>query len=684
MSLARATLLALAALAPCLGGCGKVPLSDVGATFTLADLTWFEEEQTLFLFWEVQAQQGLGPESVIEVRWTTDQGEQDWVAVQDLPAVHTHLAADCGTWSLCGSTSLALAERPRDLGLRLRYHRDGELALEVDPSFQLVAAGPSWVSRSLLVYGVFDQSNQWVQWRARHAFPSLRNEEVEALGLRRTFRIEDQAHGAAELASASNPYGYGVACPGGFLAMDLPAVQTQDRAAFNEQALPAEASASPVICAAATVTDATGSFTTGAIARKNPEVEPAFSLLRSPVRDAVQVPFLLAPCDREISAEHLAMQRQRLQVEDLEITCIDQWDQAGFADHLAGLFAAQIEATRALGSDMVLVVGLHRDEAGVPEVVEQALARVVPPERDKTSPRVAGAFVFDSLVRAVGDELSPTTLWCPASAWSEQISTMGCAVLLDEATLELGPLTIGALPVLPSREQYLDFLETWPEGYAGQVDTLTMRAPEFSATSQHLDLGEYGAVTFLDGEAVDAQPWEAFSWCPPEEGAPVLFRSPFMQTDAFLAAVAQACEDGQLSEEVCLVAEQGMLPLDWLAPWHNSNPEARYELGLYWDFPFLLRMDYTTWAAGSVSAFGLSIPFGLAEPGQTWLGSQTWQAESFDLSEEITRCSRFCDHPTFDSAGVYNVTAPFRETYPTSCYQPRTPAPGDGGFPDDP
>ncbi|MCK6506935.1 hypothetical protein L6R53_26785 [Myxococcota bacterium] len=684
MSRDRAALRALAPLLLGLWACGKVPLSDVGASFAFAEFTWFEEEQTLFLFWEVNALQGLGPDSVIEARWTTDQGEQDWVAVGDLPSVHTHLAADCGRNSLCGSTSVALVERPRDLGLRLRYHRDGELALEAHPGFQPVAAGPPWASRSLLVYGVFDQANQWVQWRARHNFPSLRNEEVQALGLRRHFEVEDQRHGAAGLATDTNPYGYGVACPDDFAPMDLPAVQTEERAVFNQAPLPTEAAASAVVCAAATVTDATGSFTTGAVARKNPEVEPAFSSLRSPVHDTVVVPFLLAPCDREISAEHLAMQRQRLQMEDLEPTCIDQWDQDGFAERLASRFAQEIEATRALGSDMVLVVGLHRDDEGVAEVVEQALALVVPPERDKTSPRVAGAFVFDSLVRAVADELAPTTLWCPASAWSERVSTVGCAVLPDEATLELGPLTIGALPVLPSREQYLDFLETWPEGYAGQVDALTLRAPEFSATSQHVDLGEYGAVTFLDGEAVDAEPTQAFSWCPSAEAAPVLFRSPFMQTQAFQDAVSQACEDGQLSEEECLVAEQGMLTLDWLAPWHNANPEARYELGLYWDFPFLLRMDYTTWAAGSVSAFGLSIPFGLAEPGQTWLGTQTWLAESFDLSEVVTRCSRYCDHPTFDAAGVYNVTAPFRETYVSSCYGPTYPAPGDGGFPDDP
>lgn len=664
--------------------CSKVPISDVGAAFALADATWFQEEQTLFVFWEVQAEQGLGDQSVVEIQWRTDSGGQDWTDVLALPAVHRHLAVDCGDQALCGSTSLDLPERPRDLALRMRYHRDGELSLAAETSFQVVQPGPPWHSRSLQIYGVFDQSNEWVQWRARHSFPNLRNEEVQELGLRREFTITDQRHGTADLATTAPPYGYGATCPETFVAMDLPALTTDARAAFNSQALPQDAAASASVCAQATVTDATGTFSTGALARKNPEVEPAFSLLRSPVGQARRVSFFLAPCDREISPEHEAMQRQRLQVEGLATTCIDDWDQDGFAQSLASRFSSEIEATRAEGEDMVLVVGLHRDEEGVAEVVEQALALVVPEERDKTSPRVAGAFVFDSLVHSVADELSPSTLWCPSSAWSDRISTMGCAVLPDEATLELGPLTVGALPILPSREQYLDFLETWPEGYAGQVDAVSMLAPEFSATSDHADLGAYGAVTFLDGEAVDATPPEAFSWCAPEVALPVAFRSPFTQSRDFLLLVEQACANGELPEDVCFLAQEGLLPLEWLPTWHNQLPEASYELGLYWDFPFLLRMDYTTYAAGSVSAFGLSIPFGLAETGETWLGTQTWLTESFDLSDTLTRCSRFCDHPTFDSAGVYNVGSLFRESYETSCYLPSHPAPGDPGFPDDP
>ena len=35
--------------------CDKVPIVDVNAGFVLADVSWFEQEQTMFLFYQVNA-----------------------------------------------------------------------------------------------------------------------------------------------------------------------------------------------------------------------------------------------------------------------------------------------------------------------------------------------------------------------------------------------------------------------------------------------------------------------------------------------------------------------------------------------------------------------------------------------------------------------------------------------------
>ena len=48
-----------------LGSCQKVPIVDIQARFTLADLSWFAAEQTMFVFYELSAEQGIGPESQV-------------------------------------------------------------------------------------------------------------------------------------------------------------------------------------------------------------------------------------------------------------------------------------------------------------------------------------------------------------------------------------------------------------------------------------------------------------------------------------------------------------------------------------------------------------------------------------------------------------------------------------------
>ena len=684
-------LAALALLAAGAASCGKVPIHDVYAEFLLADASWFAEEDTLFIFYDVTAEQGLGDPSVIEITYATDDERINWTPVSDFTTVHPHLPVDCGTTSLCGSTSLHVAGEPREVGVRLRYHRDGELALEADTVFNVVGPGDPDSNRSFVVYGVFDETNQRVQWRGRHQLPTLRNKQAQDLGLRRWFQVEDQVTGTEALTSSSDPYGYGARCPSDFEATDLEVVETVERAVWNDADLPLTASTHAAVCAQSTVLDANGTYTTGAVARKNPEVRPAFPVLRSPIHDATPVRFFLAPCERTISAEHEAMQRQRLQMEDVETTCIDDWDDAGFVDHLIVAFTDAIEAERDSGEDMVLVIGLHQDDDDVATVVEEALAAIVPDERHRSSPRLAGAFVFDSDIRGLEDDtLAPSTLWCPASILALETgdfpdaSTRTCAIAPDNPSIDLGPFSFGTLPILPPRDQYLDFIDTWSDAQAGEVLSLSYRTPEFSVTSAHADIGEYGVATFFDDEQISVGDDDAFSYCVGDDPYIFVFRSEIMQSDAFIDAITEQCATEEIDETLCAVATQGLLPLDFLGEWHALFGEENYDLGLFWDFPFLLHMEYEAVAAGNVSAFGFSVPFGLAADGESYLGTEMWTTDEFPLDELLTQCTRFCDHPTFDSAGVYHVTDNFDETYPSACYLPRYPELDDSGFPRDP
>ncbi len=676
----------LAAVGP---SCGKVPLVAVNAQFLVADAAWFAEEHTLFLFHQVEAEQGLGDPSVIEITYTTDSERVDWTPLSDLTMVHTHLPIDCGTHSLCGSASIEVPEEPRDVGIRLRYHRDGELALEPQIAFNVVGPGPPHTRRSLLVYGVFNETNDQIQWRARHQFPTVRNEQASELGLRRDFWVADPVVADNLTGFSTNPYGYGFDCPLPQVpGLEQAEVFTDTRAVFHPDPLPAHAGPSPYVCGQATVTDAIGTFTTGAIAQKNPEVRPAFPLLRSTLRDATPLPFFLGPCDREISEEHEAMQRQRLQLGDTPTTCTDRWDSPTFVDELTVLFRDAAEAARPAGNDMVLTIAVHQDEAGVADVVEQALARLLPNERHRSSPRLAGAFVLDSTIRGLSrEELEPVTLWCPSTLPIDDlpdVSSRSCAILPDNFDLQLGPLSVATLPILPSRDQYLDYIDTYSVNRAGEVNDLAYRTPEFPTTADHVDLGEFGVVTFLNGEQINATPSDAFSYCESDELQPFVFRTDLLQDPRVLDILGEDCTDAGLPPEVCGAAAFGLLPLEFLPDWHDAFGETTYELGVFWEFPFLLQMEYQVAQAGALTAFGFSVPFGVNETAEAFYGAETWSADSFDLSELLTQCDRFCDHPTFDGAGVYHVTDPFDVTYRRTCYLPDYPQPGDGGFPLDP
>jgi hypothetical protein len=125
-------------------------------------------------------------------------------------------------------------------------------------------------------------------------------------------------------------------------------------------------------------------------------------------------------------------------------------------------------------------------------------------------------------------------------------------------------------------------------------------------------------------------------------------------------------------------------PLELLPETHQGRPQSPYALGLLWDFPFLLRLQYEVIIAGAASALSLTVPFGISSSDQAYYGTELWQGGEFPLGDTLSQCTRFCDHPTFDSAGVYNVGASFRRAYGRQCYRPRYPALGDGGFPLDP
>ena len=112
----------------------------------------------------------------------------------------------------------------------------------------------------------------------------------------------------------------------------------------------------------------------------------------------------------------------------------------------------------------------------------------------------------------------------------------------------------------------------------------------------------YGVATFPNGELISADEDDAFSYCAGDESYVFLFRSQTLQNAAFQAALAEQCAEGAVDATFCAYATLGVLPIQLLPLWHGSFPEENYDLGLAWDFPFLLRMEYQASVAGAVTA----------------------------------------------------------------------------------
>lgn len=668
--------------------CGKVPLDDINAAFVLADVTWFEAEQTLFVFYRVAAEQGMGDQTQIELAYRTDDEVVPFTPLPELVPVHTHVAVDCGVNARCGSWSLHVPLVPRDARLQLRYHRDGEVVLPAPTTLNVVdaSAAPN-KNRSLVVYGVFDETNSHVQWRARHVFPFVRNEEATALGLRRQFEVRDMRFGAdipEAFADLDNPYGYGdgraLSRYQAFTALDWQTVATEERAIFSPEALPVsvEAAEAAIVASTSTVTDATatGAFEAIALARKNPEVSPAYPQLRSPITRNAVIPFFLQQCNVEdLNTLHTRTQRQRLLLpDDAPVICVDNYTDDSFVDDLAQQFRAAIDDKRLDGDDMVLVFALHHyDRSGaLAAAVQRALALVLPAEAQMSSPRCSGALVYDSFGESVADPaVARLTLWCPANLGDdleqiEDASMRSCPLLPNTPDIQLGPFRFNSLPILPTRAQLLTFVDRYSEAQAGRVLSLRFQAPQRTTTSRDVPVGAFGVATFFNEETLTVQAEQSFSFCQPSD------------EDAALDVGAVVFQG--LGTDV----DPTVRPLAELPAFHLEYPDADVALGVLWDFPFLTRMRYESSLAGAATALDVTIPFGVADQTSSYLGAPMWDAEDFVIGDALLRCARFCGHPTFDSAGIYQVQQPFDEVYLGLCYRPMFPTVNDGGFPSDP
>ena len=381
-------------------------------------------------------------------------------------------------------------------------------------------------------------------------------------------------------------------------------------------------------------------------------------MLRSPVEDATPIKFYLAPCQRTISASHARMQRQRLILEDIDTYCIDDWQTPDFVERLTRTLRDAVNAERRNGRDMVLAIALHRDESAIGDLVESAVGAVVTPELTRSTPVGRGICVRQlvpptgrRVIANVGLVVPDGTERRPCGHPSVR-RLGGVLCLARRSQPGARPFQFGVLPILPDRPSYLRFVDRYSEREAGNMKRLFYRVPAFTPTSRNINLLDFGVATFLNNEVFSAEAEDAFSYCGEGGLDRVVFRSRQLEDDVVRqqfcpadgtsplplpipepspepspgtqpgadAGSSPVTSDGGTAPVdnstaepgTCDLIQFGFIPIAALPTWHNTFPETLYELGVAWEFSFLIRLEFSSFLAGSVSAFSASVPFGVS------------------------------------------------------------------------
>ncbi|MDQ3233642.1 MAG: hypothetical protein M3Q07_17630, partial [Pseudobdellovibrionaceae bacterium] len=544
----------------------KVGLEQDPLRFVLAKAFWFEDESTFFLFYHIDNPQPFRTEGLLEM--SLNQGET-WQDVNTGTYVHPHESVDCGNQTLCGSLSIRWTQPLPSAQLRYRFHRDAELAESLVIPVVIVRKS-SPLRRSFYIYGVFDQTNVYVQWRGRHFFPGLSHEEAEAYGLRRPYRIT----GIRSQTNSSDPdrinpslYGSATVCAGTELNPDR---ISSDRGADSWLMAQVELSFAQA-CGISEVTDGNGSYSAAAFARKNPIVEPIEQDLQLAFTKAKQIPLIFASC-KTIDQNYLDFQVERMHFPTNRIDyCMD--DGTFSRENVLALLYGKVLAAQEPGQVLALVLILHYTlqelSPTISDVLGQSLAAIA---NNALFPRVSAVFVYDSFAPESPPAITqPSVIWCPvAGDASTTLST--CA--FQPSQIALGSIEIRSAPALPDYENFQKMDDVQKRG--ATVEDFSIYTPKEPGSGGRLSITQTNdrSYVFNPFDQLPVLASESLSYC-----------GLYDSTEAFAFEIlpSSGTQDGGIP----------VSPLSVLPGVHRlQDRDQVYNLGLQLDVPFLVSVRY--------------------------------------------------------------------------------------------
>ena len=686
----QVAVLGMVAAGAALFGCGhKVPLTADFGTIDFGSAHWFANEQVAYVFFSLSERSSRLVHSGWQMRWSAtsaDGGveEHAFAPIDFNQGVHEHLQLPCGANRICSSFSFRSARPVNSVDLKFLYDADSPTDLQKSLDVAKHAAGTSSDAFSALAYGVFDEPNSHMQVRIHHNFGSPQDELVPTFGLVRRFHANSVVlHGIdtvtvrkAQSASAT-PLLYPASFCAGQTGSDdlrfagtsawfngsLDKAQGQNGACFQIEALDKQGVPLP-------------SGVQNSFGRRNPEISnPIGPTILTPLTQTTQIPIAVRICPDDPAAGSmvdedfffyqefiLGMSRRPTDL------CFRIGKESVFAKDFAAMLASRLADARSkatTSNDYLFVVALHElftsEFTQIQSSISSALYNMINAEAHTASPRLVGAFVYDSTVNFVPTATQrQSIIWCPQTLLPQVLSPQ-TAPLADQnctitaaAELDLQLINfVAPLGPLPSVSVYRDYMKKYGDKGLAHNPSLQL----YSVPTGVNTLNEASkAVTYFDHERFVINAGEAARMCPEREDKTLA---------SFRIRTATQADD---------VAGTSVGAINKL--WLSADAPGEYRIGIAWDYPFWGGINYKAALTGKIASV---VPYQKSSSAYEALGDQKWSTGSWDFGKYTQRCTRYCDNPFFDATGTYQASETWRNFQENSCPNPVYPQPSAGG-----
>jgi hypothetical protein len=670
----------LALVLACLlsSSCRKVPLREAAGSISHGSVHWFENEKTAFLFFAVYELPERLIDPTFEFSWSeqTPGGgvvERALAEIDLSQAVHQHEFVQCAKGIVCGSYSFKADNPLVSAFFQFRYDRSSPLALTVNLSPTNHQAGDTANAYSALLYGVFDEKNSYTNVRVHHNFGSPSNEEVLSYGMLRKFEVSEPVLFAPEPEVITN-HRETVQSPLMFPAAFCPAVTEpvsilEGETKWLATRLNPETGVSGA-CFNATYLDRNDqpllSAKVSSYAFRNPEVQDSSLTFTTPLKPVNEIPVLVKICDDEPSAgamidnEFLNYQRFIMGIvnrpEDLcfRIGKETEFKQA-FESHIAERLV-NAKATNTTGADFMFLVLLHekfsREFITLQGTIADALTTIAKTEEASVSPRLVGSFVYSGSTNFIPTASQRKSLtWCPQELLAGMfIPGLGAENCLTMRARDLDLRVINFVQPLgpfPSLENYTDYVKEYGDTGLARSPDLTFSSPQLTVNSQ---VEKSTNITFFDAERFSLTAGEYAKVCGDRLDPDVL--SFFVRTPDQPASVPS-------------------IPLyDMNGEWLSDDADGEYRIGIQWEFPYWGGVRYNSALTGKVVTV---VPFQQSFKAFEQLGDPKWVTDSWKFGKYVQKCSKYCDNPMFDEAGIYQPNNLWRTAFDDRCPLPVPP-----------